>query len=73
MEFPESLLQHADEAARKLKMSRSEFIRKAVEEHLREIESKRLEQELAEAYIANAEMNLASVDEFKHVDAEAFR
>ena len=72
VEFSESLLKRADDIARKMSISRSELIRKAVEEHLQQIESRRFEQELAEAYIANAEMNLALVEEFKHVDAEAF-
>jgi metal-responsive CopG/Arc/MetJ family transcriptional regulator len=72
VEFSETLLQRADELARKLKMSRSELIRQAVEEHLQQIESRKFEQELAEAYIANAEMNLALLEEFKYVDAQAF-
>lgn len=72
VEFSESLLKSADETARQMNISRSELIRKAVEEKLQQIETRRFEQELAEAYIANAEMNLALVEEFEHVDAEVF-
>ena len=72
VEFPETLLKRADEIARDMHISRSELIRNAVERRLQEIETKRFEQELADAYVANAEMNLALVEEFKHVDAEAF-
>ena len=72
IEFPESLLKRADAAARALDKNRSELIRTAVERLLQEIEAKRSEQELAEAYKANAAMNLALVEEFTYVDGEAF-
>ena len=72
VEFSESLLKRADEVARKMNISRSELIRNAVEQRLQEIETKRFEQELAEAYLANAEMNLGIVEEFAHVDGEVF-
>jgi metal-responsive CopG/Arc/MetJ family transcriptional regulator len=72
VEFSESLLKRADEAARKMDKNRSELIRTAVEQLLDEIETKRFEEELAAAYVANAEMSLALVEEFAHVDAEVF-
>ncbi len=72
VEFPENLLKRADEVAQEMKMSRSELIRTAVESRIQEIELKRFEQQLAEGYLANAEMNLALLEEFKHVDNEAF-
>jgi metal-responsive CopG/Arc/MetJ family transcriptional regulator len=72
VEFPKSLLKRADEVAREMNVSRSELIRGAVEARLKEIEIKRFEQELAEGYLANAEMNLALLEEFKNVDNEAF-
>jgi metal-responsive CopG/Arc/MetJ family transcriptional regulator len=52
--------------------NRSELIRTAVEHHLNEIEAKRFEQELAEAYIANSDLNLELIEEFAHVDREIF-
>jgi len=72
VEFSENLLRRADEVAREMNISRSELIRSAVEQRLKDIEINRFEQELAEGYIANAEMNLALVEEFKHVDNEVF-
>jgi metal-responsive CopG/Arc/MetJ family transcriptional regulator len=71
VESPESLLRRADEVAREMNMSRSELIRSAVEMRLKEIELKRFEQELAEGYLANGKMNLALLEEFRHVDSEA--
>ena len=70
VEFPESLLKRADEAARELDKNRSELIRSAVEQLLDQLEAKKFEQDLAAAYVANADRNLALIDEFKHVDAE---
>jgi len=52
--------------------NRSELIRTAVEQLLEEIETKKFEQELADAYVANAEMNLKLVEEFAHADSEGF-
>jgi predicted transcriptional regulator len=72
VEFSESLLKRADEAARKMDKNRSELIRTAVEQLLNEIEAKKFEQELAAAYAANAEMNLSLTEEFAHVDSEGF-
>jgi len=72
VEFSESLLKRADDAAHKMDKNRSELIRTAVEQLLDEIETKRFEEELATAYIANAEMSLGLLDEFSHVDAEIF-
>jgi metal-responsive CopG/Arc/MetJ family transcriptional regulator len=72
VEFPESLLKRADEAARKLEKNRSELIRTAVEQMLAEMETKRFESELAAAYAANAKLSLKIVEEFAHVDREGF-
>jgi metal-responsive CopG/Arc/MetJ family transcriptional regulator len=72
VEFPESLLKRADEAARKLEKNRSEFVRTAVEQMLTEMETKRFESELAAAYTANAGLSLEMVEEFSHVDREGF-
>jgi len=72
VEFPESLLKRADEAARKLDKNRSALIRTAVERLLEEIEKKHFEQELAAAYTANARMSQEIMEEFIHVDREGF-
>lgn len=70
VEFPESLLKRADEAARKLEKNRSELIRSAVEQMLAEMEKKQFDLELARAYTANAGLSLDMVEEFAHVDRE---
>src|SRR5580658_7938205 len=63
VEFPESLLKRADEAARKLAKNRSELIRTAVEQMLAEMDTKRLELELANAYTENAKLSLEMAKE----------
>lgn len=72
IEFPEELLQQADEAARALNRNRSELIRSAVEHFLDEMEAKRFEDRLAAAYSANSKMNLELSREFEAVDREGF-
>lgn len=72
LEFPSALLRRADQAAADLDASRSELVRTAVEQLLDSIEKKRLEAELAEAYAANAAMNLELAKDFVHVDEEDF-
>ncbi len=72
VEFPQSLLQRADDAASKLEKNRSELIRTAVEQLLEEMEKKKFETELAAAYAANAQMNIELTKEFAHADSEGF-
>jgi hypothetical protein len=72
IEFPTSLLERADEAARQLSKNRSELIRTAVEQLLNSIEASEFERKLADAYAANAAMNLALAEEFVEVDREGF-
>jgi metal-responsive CopG/Arc/MetJ family transcriptional regulator len=72
IEFPSAALRRADEAARARGVSRSEFIRTAVEQSLEAMETAEFERELAEACIANSERNLELLKEFEHVDLEAF-
>jgi metal-responsive CopG/Arc/MetJ family transcriptional regulator len=72
VEFPEALLKRADEAARMLAKNRSELIRTAVEQMLAEMDTKRLEVDLANAYTANAKLSLEMASEFAHVDREGF-
>jgi len=65
-------LRRADAAARAEGVSRSEFIRTAVERRLEEISVEEFERELAEACIANNQRNLELLKEFEHVDREAW-
>jgi metal-responsive CopG/Arc/MetJ family transcriptional regulator len=72
IEFPAAALRKADKAARAEGVSRSEFIRTAVEQRLEEISIEEFERELAEACIANNQRNLELLKEFEHVDREAW-
>jgi metal-responsive CopG/Arc/MetJ family transcriptional regulator len=72
VEFPESLLKRADEAAVRMDKNRSELIRTAVEQLLEEMETKQFELELAAAYTANAKISREIMEEFVHVDSEGF-
>jgi metal-responsive CopG/Arc/MetJ family transcriptional regulator len=72
VEFPESLLRRADDAARRMDKNRSELIRTAVEQLLEEMETKQFELELAAAYTANAQTSREMMEEFVHVDREGF-
>ena len=72
VEFPATALRRAEEAARAAGVSRSEFIRTAVELRLEEIAAEDFDRELAEACIANNQRNLELLKEFEHVDREAW-
>ncbi|MGD0483002.1 MAG: ribbon-helix-helix protein, CopG family [Terracidiphilus sp.] len=72
IEFPSADLRRADAAARAAGVSRSEFIRSAVQERLAENSIAEFERELAEACIANNARNLELLKEFKHVDRETW-
>ncbi len=72
VEFPESLLKRAEDAARRMNKNRSELIRGAVEQLLEKMETKQFELELAAAYAANAPLSREIMDEFVHVDIEGF-
>jgi metal-responsive CopG/Arc/MetJ family transcriptional regulator len=72
VEFPQTLLKRADDAARGMDKNRSELIRTAVEQMLDALETKKFEVELASAYQANAPMSMEILAEFVHVDSEGF-
>jgi metal-responsive CopG/Arc/MetJ family transcriptional regulator len=72
IEFPAEALRRADAAARAAGVSRSEFIRSAVEQRLEAIAEAEFDRELAAACIANSQRNLEMLKEFEHVDREAW-
>jgi metal-responsive CopG/Arc/MetJ family transcriptional regulator len=72
IEFPSAALRRADKAARAQGVSRSEFIRSAVEQRMEALTMAEFERELAEACIANSQRNLELLKEFEHVDREAW-
>ncbi len=63
VDFPEPLFRATEDAVAELSTSRSEFIRLAVEQFLRERRRKKLQQELIEGYTANASVARAVAEE----------
>jgi len=72
IEFPSTLLDRAEHAARDLQTNRSELIRNALEHFLNDMEAKEFERQLAAAYTANADMNRTLAAEFTAADQEGF-
>lgn len=70
VEFPAPLLHRAEGMLAELSINRSEFIRKAVERYLEVLQQAKLEQKLAEGYVANAAQARALCDEFAYVDGD---
>jgi metal-responsive CopG/Arc/MetJ family transcriptional regulator len=72
VEFPQPLYQRVAEAAEEMAVNRSKLIRLALGSYLAARQKEKLEQQLAEGYIANAELNRAIAEEFSHIDGESF-
>jgi metal-responsive CopG/Arc/MetJ family transcriptional regulator len=72
IDFPHDLFRQTERAASELSVNRSNFIRAAVEQYIREMGRKRLEKELIEGYTANAELSRRINVEFSHADAEVY-
>lgn len=70
VEFSGDLLERTEAAASELSTNRSKLIRRAVEKFLNQIERRKLEHELAEAYAANAVLAAKISEEFSYVDGE---
>jgi metal-responsive CopG/Arc/MetJ family transcriptional regulator len=70
VEFPEDLLQQADEVANNLSTDRSKLIRSAVRVYIIKLKQNKLAKALAEGYQEYAEFDRGASAEFAHVDAE---
>jgi metal-responsive CopG/Arc/MetJ family transcriptional regulator len=70
VEFPAPLLNRAEGMLAELAINRSELIRKAVERYLDAIQQAKVEQELAEGYVANAAQARSLCEEFAYVDGD---
>ena len=70
IDFPQDLFEETESAAVELSISRSSLIRAAVEAYLRNLRRKKLEQELIDGYVANAELSRKTCEEFAHIDSE---
>ena len=72
VKFPTPLFTETERAAVETGASRSELIRCAVEQYLEALQRKRLEQELAAGYVANAALDRRIAEEFSAVDYGTF-
>lgn len=70
VEFPAPLFDRAERVLSELAINRSELIRNAVERYLEALQQAKLEQELAEGYIANAAQARSLCEEFGYVDGD---
>ena len=70
MDFPEQSLDEAEKAAAELSLNRSNFIRAAVTEYIKELRRRSLDLALAEGYPANAKLSQKIAEEFAHVDSK---
>jgi hypothetical protein len=68
--FPIDLISRFEKENLKLRVDFSSFVRDAIDEKLKRIKKERLEKELEEGYLANAELDRATCEEFKFVDGE---
>ncbi len=68
--LPPSLLAQLEEAATRMQYSRSQLIREAVEQFLETQRRQELRDLLKEGYLANAERDLRSAEEFAASDYE---
>jgi metal-responsive CopG/Arc/MetJ family transcriptional regulator len=72
VEFPENLLQQAEQAAQDLSTDRSKLIRNAVHAFLERRERARVAKALAEGYATHAGFDRQAAAEFDDVDSENF-
>jgi metal-responsive CopG/Arc/MetJ family transcriptional regulator len=70
VQFPVSLYEEARNAMRELHTNQADLIRSAVEYFLEERKQRKLEEALAEGYIANAELGNRINEEFAFADSE---
>jgi metal-responsive CopG/Arc/MetJ family transcriptional regulator len=63
-------LNRAEGVLEELAINRSELIRRAVEQYLEALQQAKLEQELAEGYVANAAQAKSVCQEFTYVDGD---
>lgn len=68
VDFPESLFRETESVVAELSTSRSDFIRLAVEEYIRQRRLKKLHEQLIEGYVANANVAREIAEEFAQFD-----
>jgi metal-responsive CopG/Arc/MetJ family transcriptional regulator len=72
IDFPEPLFERTQRAAAELDVNRSALVRSAVEQYLEALHRRKLDEELAAGYVANAELDRRVAAEFSAADYETF-
>ncbi len=70
IDFPAALYEETETAVRELAMNRSTFVRQAVAYYLNDMRNKRLEEELAQGYIANAACARQVAEELMNAESD---
>lgn len=70
VDMPSDLYEETQAAVQEQHTTQSKLVREAVAHYLADWKQKKLEQELREGYIANAELDLSLCQEFAFADAE---
>jgi hypothetical protein len=68
--FPIDLISRFESENKITGIDFSKFVRDAIDEKLKRIEKERLEKELKEGYLANADLDRTTCEEFKYIDGE---
>jgi len=68
--FPINIISRFEEENKKMNIDFSNFVRDAINEKLKRMEKLRLEKELEDGYLANADLDRATCKDFKFVDVE---
>ncbi len=68
VDFPEPLYRATEDVVAELETNRSNFIRLAVEEYIRERRNRQLQQELIDGYVANASSARAIAEDLAQFD-----
>jgi len=68
--FPIELISRFEKENQKLGVDFSSFVRDAIDEKLKRIEKEKLANELKKGYLANADLDRATCEDFKFVDIE---
>ena len=71
VQFPAKLIERAEALANSMHTDRSKLIRAAVEEKIDQLERERLEADLREGYLANADLLMKTSSAFEDVVTEA--
>lgn len=70
VDLPAPLFRETEWAANELSINRSNLVRSALERFVADLRKRKLEEELAAGYIANASQAREAAEDFAHADAD---